>query len=79
MNKAFERVMDAIDIETFILSKDEDEAKEMAELLLSGLNLPNGDIVFLEHKGAGARVRLRSYIHHPGDHYRWLEKKESEE
>ena len=71
MNKAFERVMDAIDIETFLLSKDEEEAKELAEKLIAGLNLPNGDIVFLEHKGAGARVRLRSYIHHPGDHYRY--------
>jgi hypothetical protein len=78
MEKALERVLDAIDIETYIISKDEEEAKKLSLMLLAELNLPHGDIVFLEHKGAGARVRLRSYVHHPGDHYHWLEKKAGE-
>ncbi len=73
MSKALDRVVDAIDIETFLYCKTEEEAKDLAEKLISELNLPHGDIVFLEHKGWGARVRLRSYIHRPGDHYRWLE------
>ena len=74
MSKALDRVVDAIDIETFLYCKSEEEAKELAEALTNELNLPHGDIVFLEHKAYGARVSLRSYIHRPGDHYRWLEK-----
>jgi len=73
MSKALDRVVDAIDIETFLYCKSEDEAKQLAEALAQELNLPHGDIVFLEFKTWGARVRIRSYIHHPGDHYRWLE------
>ena len=75
--KALDSVVDAIDIETFLYCKSEDEAKELAEALAVELNLPHGDIVFLEYKGWGARVRIRSYIHRPGDHYRWLESEES--
>jgi hypothetical protein len=72
--RAIDKVCDTIDIETFLICQDEDEAKELAYGLAGELNLGKCDIVFLEHKGLGARVRLRSYIHHPGDHYRWLEK-----
>jgi hypothetical protein len=74
MSKALDRVVDAIDIETFFVCKSEEEAKQLAEALTIELHLPHSDIVFLEHKGLGARVRLRSYIHRAGDHYRWLEK-----
>ncbi len=73
MSKALDRVVDAVDIETFLYCTSEEEAKELAEALALELNLPRADIVFLEHKAWGARVRIRSYIHHPGDHYRWLE------
>ena len=76
MAKAIDKIVDALDIETFFLCNNEDEAKELAGMLIRELNLPSGDIVFLEHKGLGARVRIRSYIHHPGDHYRWLEKED---
>ncbi len=74
MMKAMDRVVDAVDIETFLYCTSEDEAKELAEQLALELGLPHGDIVFLEFKAWGARVRIRSYIHHPGDHYRWMEK-----
>lgn len=74
MGKAIEKIVDALDIETFFLCDNEEEAKELAGMLVQELKLPHGDIVFLEYKGLGARVRIRSYIHHPGDHYRWLEK-----
>lgn len=74
MKAALDQVLDAIDLETFLICKDEEEAKTLAAKLVEELNLKHGDIVFLEHKGIGARVRIRSYIHHPGDHYRWLEK-----
>ncbi len=73
MGKAMDRVIDTIDIETFLYCKDEEEAKELAEALAHELNLNQPGIVFLEHKGLGARVRIRSYVHRPGDHYRWLE------
>lgn len=76
MKKALDQVVDAVDIETFLYCKSEDEAKALAESLALELNLPHGDIVFLEFKAWGARVRIRSYIHHPGDHYRWLETEE---
>lgn len=76
MTNALDRVVDAIDIETFLYCKSEEEAFELAESLMHELNLPHGDVVFLEHKAWGARVRIRSYIHHPGDHYRWMETKE---
>ena len=78
MKKALDQVVDAIGIETFLYCRTEDEAKELAEALAVELGLPHGDIVFLEHKGWGARVRLRSYIHRPGDHYRWLETESAE-
>ena len=74
MTKVLDRVVDAIDIETFLYCTSEDEAKALAEKLALELGLPHGDIVFLEFKAWGARVRIRSYIHHPGDHYRWMEK-----
>jgi hypothetical protein len=71
MKSALDRVVDAIDVETFLYCKSEDEGKALAEALAQELSLP--DIVFLEFKAWGARVRIRSYIHHPGDHYRWME------
>lgn len=78
MQKALDRVVDALDIETFLYAADEEEARFLAEQLAAELNLPHGDVVFLEYKGFGARVRIRSYIHHPGDRYRWLERGPSE-
>lgn len=68
------RILDAIDIETFLICQDEKEAKQLIPELLKELNLEYGDIVSLEHNGVGAYVRLRAYIHHPGLKYAWLEK-----
>ena len=73
MKKALDQVLDALDIETFLVCKSAEEGRKLAEKLMVELNLPHGDIVFLEHSGIGARVRLRTYIHRPGDNYRWLE------
>lgn len=76
MGKASDRVLDALDIETFLSCSSAEEAKTLAEGLMDELKLPHGDIVFLEFLGWGARVRIRTYIHHPGDHYRWLSARE---
>ena len=73
MAKAMTRVVDAIDIETFLACRSEEEARELAEALGIEMNLGHADIVFLEFRGWGARVRLRTYVHRPGDHYQWLE------
>jgi hypothetical protein len=76
MGKAMARVVDAIDIETYLYCASEAEARELAETLAQEMNLTHPSIVFLEHHGWGARVRIRSTIHRPGDHYGWLENKE---
>lgn len=73
MTDAMDRVVDAIDLETVLYCKDENEARELAEKLAREMNLRFGDIMFLEHKGWAARVRLRTYIHNPGDEYHWLD------
>lgn len=77
MGKAIAQVVDAIDVETFLHCKSEAEAKELAESLAHELNLPHPDIVFLEYRGLGARVRIRTYVHRAGDHYQWLESDEA--
>ncbi len=77
MSKALDHVVDAIDIETFLYCASESEGKQLAEALALELNLPHADVVFLEFKAWGARVRIRAYIHHPGDHYRWMEQDEA--
>lgn len=74
MASARDRVVDALDIETFLICESEEEAKELANQLMLELGLAHGDIVFLEYRGRGARVRLRAYLHRPGDQYRWLVK-----
>jgi hypothetical protein len=71
MPHAFDRVVDAIDIETCLVARDAEEAWAAAEALLAALGLTRGDIVFLEQMGRVARVRLRAYAHRPGDTYRW--------
>jgi hypothetical protein len=77
MGKAMDQIVDALDIETFFACSSEEEAKQLAEGLIAELRLPHGDIVFLEHLGWGARVRIRAYVHHPGDRYHWLQKEEA--
>lgn len=72
MPKALDRVVDALDIETFLVCRGEEEARELAEALAHELNLNHPDVVFVEFNGWGARVRIRSYVHRPGDTYRWL-------
>lgn len=73
MARALDQVLDALDIETFLVCGSAEEGRKLAEQLIAELNLPQGDVVFIEHNGPGARVRLRVYIHRPGDAYRWLE------
>lgn len=73
MGTAMSRVIDAVDVETFLRCRDPEEAKELALALAQEMNLQLADVVFLEHHAFGARVRIRAYVHRPGDRYRWLE------
>ncbi|WP_028549114.1 hypothetical protein [Paenibacillus sp. UNC451MF] len=64
-HEALERVVDAIDIETFMICGSEQEAGQLMLELLNQMGFPNGDVVFVQHEGPGARVRGRAYVHTP--------------
>mgnify|MGYP007011861401 FL=1 len=72
MTSAMDRVMDALDIETYLVCKDANEGKMLALQLGREMNLGDVDIMFEEYDGYGVRVRLRKYVYKPGNHYRWL-------
>ncbi len=70
--KAIDAVMDGLDIETYLVCGSEREGKDLALRLGHELGLGEVDIMFCEFDGYGVRVRLRKYIHRPGDPYHWL-------
>jgi hypothetical protein len=69
---ALDAVLDGIDIETYLVCGSEREGKDLALRLGHELNLGDVDIMYQEFDGYGMRVRLRKYIHRPGETYRWL-------
>lgn len=71
--KAKDRVMDALDVETFLVSASEAEARALGLLLMHELGFKDADVVFVEFRGCGARIRLRTYMNRPGDTYSWQE------
>jgi len=75
MSGVMEKVMDAVDLETFIVCKDEEEGKKLSLQLMDELGFKDVNIVFIQHQGPGARVRLRGYVYKPGDRYGWLDRK----
>lgn len=72
LSYVLEKIMDAIDIETYIVCKNEDEAEKLTMELMEKLGFKDISIVFIQHRGPGARVRARGYIYKPGDRYGWL-------
>lgn len=76
MTTALEQVMDAIDIETYIVCRDENEGKKFALQLGQEMNLGEIDIMYQEFDGYGIRVRLRKYIYKPGNMYKYLNQEE---
>lgn len=72
MSHAFSHIMDALDVETFLVCDSEEEGKELALLLMKDLGFEDVDVVFLRFQGAGVRVRVRAYLYRPGDAYPWL-------
>lgn len=65
-------------METFVLCRDEGEGKRLSLQMMSELGFKDPNIVFIEHQGLGARVRVRGYIFKPGDRYGWLFNREEE-
>ncbi|MCG0276093.1 MAG: hypothetical protein L5655_08035 [Thermosediminibacteraceae bacterium] len=72
MSKALEKVMDAVDIETFLICDNEEEGKKISLQMMKELGFKDASIVFIQHSGPGARVRVRGYVYKPGDRYNWL-------
>ena len=72
MIEALSHVLDALDIETFLVCTSEAEGKHLAMELMKGLGFKDVDVVFVRFQGAGVRVRIRAYINRPGDKYPWL-------
>lgn len=74
MSKLSDSVLDALDIETFLICENETEGKDMVYNFFEELGFKDVDIVFIQHEGPGVRVRARGYIYRPGDKYNWLDK-----
>jgi hypothetical protein len=72
MDNVTSRVLDAIDIETFLVCESENEAKTLMAQLMQKIGLNDINMVFIEQHATGARVRARGYLYKPGDRYGWL-------
>jgi len=70
-----DRVVDSLDIETFILCQSEEEGKKLGIQLMKDLGFRDTDVVFIEYGNGGARIRLRANIFKAGDYYKWLNSK----
>jgi hypothetical protein len=72
MTTARDTIVDALDIESFVLCESEKEAKELVGKLMQSLGLSRFVIVSLDFNGPGAHFRVRAYMNKPGDNYTWL-------
>ncbi|MFZ5634764.1 MAG: hypothetical protein ACOY40_18215 [Bacillota bacterium] len=72
MSRILDRIMDAMDIETFLVCTSEDEGRRLTLQFLKEIGFTDVDIVFIQFQGPGVRVRARAYVHRPGDSYGWL-------
>ncbi len=68
---ARERILDACDLETFLICSNLEEGKRLARHLMSELGFSDVDIVSCEMGGPGVRVRLRGYVNRPSTTYSW--------
>ena len=73
MSNALAHVLDALDVETFLVCTCEAEGKHLALNIMKDLGFEDIDVVFIKFQGSGVRVRVRAYIHRPGDEYPWLD------
>ncbi len=68
----FDRIVDSLDIETFIACQNEKEGRTIGLAIMEKLGFQDADIVFIEFLGPGARIRIRANIFKPGDSYGWM-------
>jgi hypothetical protein len=73
MKTARDAIVDALDIESFVLCESEKEAKELISRLMESLGLGRFVTVSLDFNGPGAHFRVRAYMNKPGDNYTWLQ------
>jgi hypothetical protein len=74
MTTARDLIVDALDIESFLLCESEAEAKDLIAKLMQSLGIARHVIVSLDFNGPGAHFRVRAYMNKPGDNYTWLKK-----
>lgn len=79
MDKPERKIIDALDIETFLLSASVEEAKQCMKELLKQHGFHDTDIVFAEKYGLGTRIRARANIYRPGMSYGWLTPEDKKE
>jgi hypothetical protein len=72
MERPLERVMDALDIETFVVCGSEAEGRKYLQAMLQDMGFKDVDVVFAQYEGPGVRVRGRAYVYRPADRYHWL-------
>jgi len=72
MLKPEEKIMDALDVETFFVCATEEEGRNLLLALLKSWGFIDVDVVFAQYEGPGVRVRGRAYVYRPADKYRWL-------
>ncbi|QNB45225.1 hypothetical protein BR63_02175 [Thermanaerosceptrum fracticalcis] len=72
MPAVLQQVMDALDVETFLVCSCEDEGRKLIMELMKDIGFKDIDVVFIEFMGPGVRVRARAYLHRAGDRYGWL-------
>ena len=73
MSDVLANVLDALDVETFLVCESEEEGRNLGLTLMKDLGFKNVDIVFAQFIGIGARIRARAYIHKAGDAYPLLD------
>ncbi|MBO8168026.1 MAG: hypothetical protein H0Z35_02430 [Thermoanaerobacteraceae bacterium] len=73
MSKLLDYVMDALDVETFLICDTEEEGRTLVLELMKEMGFSDIDVINLDFQGVGARVRVRAYIHRSGDEYGWLQ------
>lgn len=71
-SSVFHKVVDALDIETYLLAETQEEGRNLGLKLMADLGFLDVDIVFVEFDGQGVRLRLRATIHKVGLSYPWL-------
>lgn len=65
-------IVDAFDIETFMVCKSKEEGKSLILEFIRRMGFEDIDVVSNDFRGFGSRIRARVYINRPGVDYAWL-------